>query len=285
MIQILLPEEPIFRGESLKGSLHISSLSSDRAREIKAVVLMREWYINKIGHPSWTEHEELLVSEQDIEITPAGIHHTIDYPIPEDAPFTFEDRPIKFEWGVKVSVKKSRFFRESAFQKFTVLPHVLKSESPPLIDRVPIPTPKYGFIPDLSSAAIQLWRSFRLLSKSEGLRIQLEESVYFPGDTVTGSIFFSKGFEDAVLSIYLIFMGKQKTLPRPAKKEHLMVRTPNTFQAGSEVPFSFTLSPLTCPEFETEKWKISWKIRATVTRRFHIGKYAESYIKIKPQEF
>jgi hypothetical protein len=70
MIQILLPKEPIFRGESLKGSLHISSLSSNRAREIKAVVLMREWYINRLGHPSWTEHEELLVLEQDIEIIP-----------------------------------------------------------------------------------------------------------------------------------------------------------------------------------------------------------------------
>ncbi|MGC1121156.1 MAG: hypothetical protein WBA22_08680 [Candidatus Methanofastidiosia archaeon] len=285
MIQIVLPEEPIFRGESLKGSLHISSLSPDRAREIKAVILWREWYVNKLGMIFTTQHEELLVLEQDIEITPTGIHHTINYSIPEDAPFTFEDRPIKIQWGVKVSVKKSRFFRESAFQKFIVLPHVLKSESPPLIDRVPIPTPEHGFISDLSIGATQLWRSLRPLSKSEGLRIQLEKSVYFPGDTVTGSIFFSKGFKDAVLSIYLTFMAKLETLPRSGEKEHLMVRIPNTFQAGSEVPFSFTLSPLMCPEFETEKWKISWKIKAIVTRRFHIGKCAESHVRIKPLEF
>jgi hypothetical protein len=285
MIQILLPEEPLFRGESLKGSLRISSPTPYRAREIKAVVLMREWYTNRLSHPSWTEHKELLVSEQDIEITPTGIHHTIDYPILKDAPFSFEDRPIRIEWGVKVSVKKSWFFRESAFQRFTVLPHVLKSESPPLIDRVPIPIQKHGFISDLLLEGTQLWRSFGPFSKSEGLRIQLEKSVYFPGDTVTGSIFFSKGYGGAVLSIYLIFMAKQVTFFRPIEKEHLIVRIPSTFQAGSEVPFSLTLSPLTCPEFETEKWKISWKIRAIVTRRFHIGRYVESYVKIKPQEF
>jgi hypothetical protein len=285
MIQIVLPKEPLFRGESLKGSLHISSLSPYKARGIKAVILMREWYINRLAYPSWTEHEELLFTEQDIEITPTGIHHTIDYPIPRDASFTFEDRPTRIEWGVKVSVKKSRFFRESAFQKFTVLPHLLKSELPPLIDRIPIPIQKHGFISDLLLEGTQLWRSFGPFSKSEGLRIQLEKSVYFPGDPVTGSIYLSRHFEDEVLSIYLIFVRKLKTVLRPGEKEHLMVRITNTFQAESEVPFSFTLSPLTCPEFETEKWKISWKIRAIVTRRFHIGKYAETYIKIKPQEF
>ncbi|MBU7023776.1 MAG: hypothetical protein HXS40_06375 [Theionarchaea archaeon] len=241
--------------------------------------------MNILSKPQESRHEEVLFTEQDIEVTPAGFYRTINYSIPKDAPFTFQDVPSVIKWGVHVLVKKSRFFKESAFQQFVVLPHVLESESPPPLDIVPIPTSKYSLSSHFSIARTQMWRSFGPFSKSAYLDIQLEESAYSPRDTIAGNVHFSRNFEDAVLSVYLVLVKKAKALWKPGEKEYLKLRTTDTFRAESRIPFSFSLSPLSFPEFETEHSKMYWKIRAVVSRPLHIGKYAECYIRIKPLEF
>ena len=284
MIHIILPEEPVLRGQSVNGSLHISSPYPYKAREIKAVILMREFYMNKLSMIRESQYKDILFAEQDVEITPTGIHHTMSYSVPKDAPFTFQETPTKIEWGVHVLVKKSRFFSESAFQSFVVLPHVLTSESPPL-NKVPIPPQDYGWLDDISIGVTHLWRLVGPFSKSTYLRIQPEKSVYSPGDTVAGSVHFSRDFNNAVLSVYLVHVKKAKALWKPASREYLMQRTTDTFKAGAHVPFSFPLSPLMYLEFETEHAKIFWKIRAIMRMPFHSAKVTESYLKIRPLEF
>jgi hypothetical protein len=285
MIQIKLPEEPIFRGQSLNGSLHISSQTPYRAREIKVAILTKEFYMNILSMLQESRHEEILSAERDIEVTPTGFYRTINYSIPRDAPFTFQDVPSVIKWGVHILVKKSRLSQESVFREFVVLPHVLESELAPPLDMVPIPTSEYSLSSHASVAATQMWRSFGPFSKSKHLQIHLEESVYSPGDTVAGNVHFSRNFENAVLSVYLVLVKKAKALWKPGEKEYLKLRATDTFRAESGIPFSFTLSSLTYPEFETEHAKMYWKIRAIVTRPLHIGKYAECYLRIKPLEF
>lgn len=193
--------------------------------------------------------------------------------------------PSEIRWGVHVLVKKSRSSKESAFQQFVVLPHILESESPPPLDIVPIPTSTYSLSSQFSIARTQMWRSFGPFSKSAYLDIQVEESVYSPGDTIAGNVHFSTDFEDSVLSVYLVLVKKAKALWKPGEREYLKLRTADTFRAESRIPFSFSLSPLFFPEFETEHSKMYWKIMAVVTRSLHIEKYAECYIRIKPLEF
>jgi sporulation-control protein spo0M len=135
-----LSEEKVLRGQLVRGSIHISSPSAYRAKEVKALIMVKEKYISTLSTiREYQSIEKVLFTAENFEITPAGKFITFKYSIPEKAPYTFGVMPVKVDWGVYVSVKKSRFSSENTRQKFVVLPHVLKTGRLPSIESIPMP--------------------------------------------------------------------------------------------------------------------------------------------------
>ena len=219
-----------------------------------------------------------------MQITPHGRRIPFKYIIPENAPYTFFEPPVRVEWLISVSVKKSRFSSERITKRFTVLPHILESGSPPSLEN--IPKPEYEFrLTEFRSGFTQLWRLVGPFSMSNSFSIHIDKREYSPGDTVSGDILFLKNFENVTLNIYLVFMRRAKALWRPEEREHLIVHKKDTFGSGSRFHFSFPLSNGMCPDFETGHSRVSWKLRAIVSKPFHVAKITEHDLKIQPLRF
>lgn len=302
MISIELSEEKIFRNQSFKGSLHISSFSPYFAQEINAYIIMKEKYKDNWGRICVDNSiKKVLFERKNVEISPAGHHVPFEYTIPEDAPYTFNQYPIGFNWGIQVSIKKTRFSQEKKWKRIIVLPHVLKSESHPSLDKVPMSLHEEIF-PDMKADFRRLWHQF---TKSTAFEIQTDRKEYFPGDLITGRIHFHKQFRNETLKICLVFIRggfyprkeflKRSTFPKNKvgkkkfvklmEKEELISSKKATFPSGSAYPFSIQLSPLTFPDIETEHSGIHWKVRATMVKPFYIGRFTECRLKILPLVF
>ena len=265
--------------------LCITSPSPYTAKEVKAMIVMWEKYSSKLSYIRESKSiQEVLFKDDNIQITPHGRHIPFKYTVPENAPYTFFEIPIRIEWLVCVSVKKSRFSSESISKRFTVLPHILESGSPPSLEN--IPNPEYELhLTEFRSGFTQLWRSVGPYSMSDSFSVQVDEREYSPGDTLSGDILFLKDFDDVTLNIYLVFLRRAKALWRPEEREHLIVHKKDTFSSGSRFHFSFPLSNGMCPDFETEHSKIAWKLRAILSKPFHIAKTTESDLKIQPLKY
>ena len=285
MIRVKIENERVLRGQSLHGELYITSPLPYTAKEVKATIVLWEKYSSKLSYVRESKSiQAVLFKEDDIQITPHGRRIPFTYTIPENAPYTFFEIPIRVEWLVCVSVKKSKFSSESKSEKFTVLPHILESGSPPSLEN--IPKPEYEFrLTEFRSGFTQLWRLVGPFSMSDSFSIHIDKREYSPGDTVSGDILFLNDFGNATLSIYLVFLRRAKALWRPEEREHLIIHKKDTFSSGSRFHFSFPLSKRMCPDFETEHSRISWKLRAIVSKPFHAAKITEHDLKIQPLRY
>ena len=247
------------------GSIHITSFSPYISKKVKAVILMKE-------KSQFRDHrfvQKVLFEGEQVEITHTGIHIPFEYTVPKDAPYSIMQYPMGIDWGIHVKVEKSTLSSESRWHRFVVLPHVLQSESPPSIDKVPMQT---GMgLPSIMGDFIWMWR---VLCRSKTFTIHADEREYSPGDTVTGTLQVFKQFSNATLRIYFVLLkgalekrrGKKK-FRVASQEEHLALHRKDTFQQGSVIPFSFPLPPSTFPDCESENYGIHWKLRAVLNTR------------------
>lgn len=285
MISIELQNERVLRGQPIHGRFNITSSSLRTIKEVKAMIILREKYMSKLSSIRESRYTyKILFEERNVQIPLNGKYVDFKYTIPENAPYSFDEMPIKTEWQVRVSVKKSRFLSENVSEVFTVLPHILKSPSFPSFENVPIPVQK-PHPTEFSSAFIQLWRLLGPFSLSNSLNIELEKREYSPGDTVAGDICFLKDFKDATLNLYLVFVKKTKALWKPAENEHPLLCKKDTFSSGSRFHFSFSLPHEMYPDLETEHAIISWKLRGIIKKPFHVAEIAEYDLRIRPLEY
>lgn len=285
MIHIELSQEKVFRGQTFEGAIHFSSFSPYTAEEVITYILMKE-------RDPYSDHrfiKKVLCKGENVGIDSEGEYIPFEYTVPEDAPYSILQSPVGIEWGVYVSIKKSKFSSEKIWHKFVVLPHVLKSESPPPLDKVPIPLGE-GF-PSMTGDFVRLWRYF---ARSKAFSIHTDEKEYSPGDTVSGALHIAKQFNNATLRIYLVLLKgvvaskkgtEEKEFLVGAEEERLVLHTKETFQPGSQYPFSFPLSPLTYPDFESKNRGIHWKLRAILRNPFRTAKVAECDLKVRPLVF
>ena len=216
-----------------------------------------------------------------MEITPPEKQIGFKITIPEHAPYTFESRLTRNQWQIQASVK-SRLIPEVISQDFVVLPHVLKSKSFPNIDEVPLFVYKrdlefmWGYRP------FHIWRYTGLFHRSNHLNMSLDSSKYFPGDTVSGTIYFFEDFKDVNLRIFNVFLNKSKHAQSTEEEEHLVTYTHHTFDSGSNYRFSFSIPDTGFPTLETDNSRMWWIVRAVITRPFRFTKVMEQEIRVVP---
>lgn len=275
MMTIELPHEPVFRGQTLKGAVHISAESPKTAKKIKIKLVRMERYQTSHKHSGSQRDVHILFKAKNVDIMPPEKCIKFEYTIPEDAPFTFDAELSRITWLIKAYVRFG-FPPKIEKQEVVVLPHVLKSESPP--DEVPLPSSEGVSVPFHS------WECTGSFHKSSRLTLLTDKSHYSPGDTVSGSLRFTEEFKNADCAIYLVFLAKGKSYA-VAEKEYVMVDTHDTFVPGSSVPFSFVIPPTGYPSLETEHSRLWWVVRAVVKRSLQFTKVVEQEIQVTPLVF
>ncbi len=275
MLIVELPHEPIFRGQTLKGAVHISVESPKTAKKIKIKLVRKEKYKISHKHSSSQRDEHILFKAKNVDIMPPEKYIRVEYTISEDAPFTFDAGLSRVTWQIKAYVRFG-FLPKIEKQEVVVLPHVLKSGSPP--EGVPLPSSGGVSVPFHS------WECTGSFHKSSRLTLFTGDPHYSPGDTVSGSLHFTEEFKNADCAIYLVFLAKAKSYA-VAEKEYAMVDTHDTFVPGSSVPFSFVIPPTGYPSLETEHSKLWWMVRAVVKRSLQFTKVVEQEIQVTPLVF
>ncbi len=307
MIKIELPDT-VLRGQTLKGSVHFSSTSPKTAKEVTIIVFNK---IRLLGKRSYRYIPEPFVkplfNNKNVEIS-TGTRIDIAYTIPEDALWTFDNGVTKIRWYISGVVQYGvRFWSPQdipvvlpllldlapnvEIKEFVVLPHVLKSESSP--DKVFIPVCKHYSDSSASYRPFHLWRYTGPLHKSSHVEIVLkrytldqylnipEKDHYYPGDSISGALYFGEPFSNCDLDIYLVFLTKPKTLDK-TEEEHLITHTHGTFNRGSSFPFSFAIPETAYPTFKTNYLEMWWVVRVVISNPFRFTKVIEKEIIIDP---
>lgn len=275
---------PVLRGQPLEGRLHISTVSPYTAKKVAVTLRAKErYYCRSLSNIcDSTCVDKVLFSRNNMEITPPETCVNFSYTISRNAPFTFDTGVNKVFWQIKAVVKKSTFFSEKQLQQFTVLPHILKSQSP--VDNVPIPSYPFSIVVPVKKP-VHIWRYTHFFSPDTHVNIDIDYPQYIPGDTVSGTVYFLKDFKNCDLTVYLVCLGKPKKSPATAEKEYIAWETHDSFYTGSAISFSCTIPLENYPSFETEHTRIWWVVRAVLKKSFLSTTVVEKEIQVNPLVF
>lgn len=285
MIRIELFNNPVFRGQSVKGRVHVSSEDGPyTAKRFEILMVRTEKYRQQQGKSASMRKETIhnvLFRTENLGI---GVGQTFDftYLIPENAFFTFNTGLSAVQWEVQVVVKRG-FFPKKVSEQVVVLPHVAKSETLPSPDRVPAPqTEVYGELRILYRP-FHAWRYTGFLHRCESMNMLLDEEEYTPGDSVRGTLTFSSDFMDADLTVYLVFLTKSKGYD-VTEVEEVIAHVKDNFYTGSAFPFSCSIPEERLPSLRTNHSRIWWVVRAVLSRRFAFTKVVEREIQVNARE-
>ena len=299
-----IPYRPFLRGETLNGTVHVSSDSQYTVEDLEIMVLRNEAYphVHRRSYVRPRLFVDAFVSA-DMEIVPPGNTVPFAYTIPEDAPYTFDNGPTRITWYILASTV-SRLTPEivsyigrlshplrishavklipgTVFREFVVLPHVLKSTSPPR--SVPLPACKKYSKLITKYRPFHLWR-YSLFCKSKHLEVFMKKDSFSPGDELSGILHFIRDFNSVDIKIYLVFLTKSK-YSDVTEEEQVIAHTRGSFNMGSSFPFSYHIPVRRYPTQKTEYSRIWWMVRAVVSNLFRFTKVAEREIVIKPLVF
>lgn len=293
-----MPDRPFLRGETLRGTVHITTDRPDK-KEIEVVILTGATYPREAQSIRFHSFVHVALTTEKVDILPPGKEIQFQYTIPEDAPYTFDSGILRINWKALAFLGYKRTYKMTA-QTFTplpscklkpnpkigcrdilVLPHVLKSESPPAY--TPIPVCKKHSTAKLSRP-FHSWRYTGSLHKSKNLDIHVDQDHYSPGDRGSGTLYFSTEVEDADLKVYLVFLSKRDRADI-AEEEQVIAEGKGTFYKGSSFHFSFEIPEPGFPTFEMKHCKMQWIVRAVVSKKLRFTTVAEQKIKVVPLIF
>lgn len=291
---IELPGNVFLRGQTLKGSARISCGSDEpyTAKEVQVVIERRETYrqhsrrhgARTRGNYQYTSAEVPLSLERDVEITRAEKVINFTYTFPEETLFTFDSGLSRVRWRVILSVKAG-ILPKTLSRDVVVLPHMVKSESPPPADETPSPVCRVHSDFTMLYRSFHPWRYTGPLHRSSQVSLVLDGEAHSPGDRVQGNLYVSENFGSRTLGVYLVFLNKSKFHGETAEEEHLLLRTQGTFYPGSGVPFSGTIPAASYPTFETAAMKMWWVVRAVLSSPLTFTKVAEKEVVVNPLVF
>ena len=276
---------PVLRGQALKGSIHIQTFTPYRAEKIHAELIKLEKYRGR-SRSCWSgiceekTVEKVLVSAENVEITPPELCISFEYYISPDASYSLMTLTSFTFYTIKVSVKKSRFFSEKGSERLVVLPHLLESENPPSIHKIPLP--KNGIsimVPSMKPP--HMWR-YSPFTSEEKIHLQIDKGRYTPGDIMTGAVQFFRESKDTDVKIFLVFVSKPKKLKMCAEKEISALSFHDDFQTGSIFPFSYSIPLDIYPTGETEHSEMYWIVRVVIKNPLKFTKIIEERIIIDP---
>jgi hypothetical protein len=281
-------DNPVLRGQTLKGSIHIQAFTPYRAEKIHAELIRTEKYRGR-ARSCWSgicevkTVEKVLVSAENVEITPPEHCIPFDYDISPDAPYSLMTLTSYIFYTIKVSVKKSRFFSEKGSERLVVLPHILESGNPPPIHKIPLPRNEISImIPSMKP--IHMWR-YSSFTTEEKIHLQVDANRYVPRELLTGTIHFFKELKAAHIKIFLVYMSKPKKLKICAEKEILAVSFHDDFHTGSILPFSYNIPLDIYPDGETEHSEMYWIVRVVISNPLRFTKIIEKRITIDPLKY
>ena len=294
MMWINLPDRPFLRGETLNGSLHITSESPYIAKDITIAAFRKETYLFPSGggfgpyktYFSTDSVRDIVFNAKDMMIMPSESRIRFEYAIPEDVPFTFEGKASKIEWQIQAFVKV-RIMPEKVLQNFVILPHVLKSEN--LQGDVPLVHQEFSDV-TWGNRPFHLWR-LSPFCKSTRIKMVLDNDHYSPGDTVSGGVYFPDDFINADVKVYSVFLNKSKHVlsilvdQNTAEEEQLITHVHDTFHKGSSFRFSFSIPDTCYPTFETKHSRARWMVRVVISRWFWFFKVLEKEFVVSPLVF
>lgn len=311
MIAIELPKRVLFRGQPLKGTVHITAESPKTARKIVITLLRRVESSNAREKSPYYRDEfiKALFVDKNVEITPFGKHVPFSYKIPEDALYTFDNGSIKITWRITASVKYGHFSLEpflelfseftgmqsdflkslthnTVFKEFVVLPHVLQSESPPV--HVPSPVCK-NFGASILRRPFRVWWYTGLSHKTSHVNMILKKwysgssgdlsTGHYPGDKIAGTLYFTREIHGD-LKVYLVSSSTFKSLK--TEEETLIAHTRGGFTRGSSFSFTFTIPETVYPTIKTTNVTFTWTVRAVIKRLFRFTNVVEQEIEVTP---
>ena len=274
---------PVLRGQTLKGSIHIQTFTPYRAEKIYAELIRVEKYRGRFCLSGICEEktvEKILVSAENVEISPPEHCIPFEYYIIPDAPYSLMTLASYTFYTINVSVKKSRFFSEKGSERLTVLPHILESENPPPTHKIPLPRNGTSIMAP-SMKPIHLWR-YSPFTTEEKVQLQIDKTRYVPGEVLTGEITFFKELKAAHVKIFLVFVSKPKKLKISVEKEILGVSLYDNFHSGSILPFSYNIPLDIYPTGETEYSEMYWIVRVVISHPLRFTKIIEGRITIDP---
>lgn len=283
MIRINLRRNPVLRGQMLEGNVCITPTSPYRAREVKVLLIQTEEYPVSLGDSGNSFLSEsarhILFAEKKVEIAPFINYISFEHFIPENAPFTFHEGFSRVTWEIKVSIKAG-IIPKGTSTPFVVSPHVLKSGTPPPLNKIPLPEQWGHPIKGHSSFSWEFPGEFHM---STYLDILKDKETYSLGETVSGKLFFSKDVNDADLNMYLVFLLESGD--NVTEEGKLILRVHDTFSKGLQLPFSFKIPVTGYPTFRTRHSKMWWVVRAVISKRFRFTKVTECEINVAPLVF
>lgn len=280
---IEMPERVFLRGQTLRGRAHIVSEDEPyTAEEINIMLEMRTGFIStdalrrKIHVPLYTE--------KNVEITSTERLIDFKYKIPSTASFTFDSGLVRIQWYVVLSIK-SGIVPRVASREIVVLPHFLKSGTPPLLDEIPTPACKVHWPGATRYSPFHLWRYTGSLHGSSRIDVTTTKEEYTVGETIQGTVIFSDHCGSGMLEVYLVFLNRSQFDSNTSEEEHLALRTNGEFCAGSSFPFSCPLPMTGYPTFESIDAKMWWIVRAVVSNPFRFTKVAEKEVFVRSLTF
>ncbi len=280
---IEMPEKVFLRGQAARGRVHIVSESeSYTAEEIKIILEVR---ISSIISDVLRRKMQIpLHVEENVEVTPIEKMINFEYQIPSTAPFTFDSGLVCIEWHVVLSIK-SGIIPRVASQKIVVLPHFLRSGTPPPADEIPIPVCKAHSRASARYSPFYLWRYTGPLHRSSHIAVTCDPKEFTVGETIHGNVTFSDHYGSGTLRVYLVFLNKSQFDSNISEEEQLVLRTEGVFSSGTGCSFSCSLPITGYPTSESLDLKTWWVLRAVVSNPSRLTKVAEKEIFVKSLTF
>jgi len=267
----------------MKGSIHIQTFTPYRAEKIHAELIRVEKYRGRSCLSGICEEktvEKVLVSAENVEISPPEHCIPFEYYIVSDAPYSLMTLASYTFYTINVSVKKSSFFSEKGSERLVVLPHILESGNPPPTHKIPLPRNGTSIMAP-SMKPTHLWR-YSPFTTEEKVHLQMDKTRYVPGEVLTGKITFFKELKAAHVKIFLVFVSKPKKLKISVEKEILGVSLHDNFHSGSILPFSYNIPLDIYPTGETEYSEMYWIVRVVISHPLRFTKIIEGRIAIDP---
>ncbi|MGC1122436.1 MAG: hypothetical protein WBA22_15195 [Candidatus Methanofastidiosia archaeon] len=279
---IELPGKVFLRGQTLKGRAHIVSEDGPyTAREIRVLIETKTNSFEQ-GSP-FPKTEITLYFEENVEVTSTERIIDFEFPIPLTAPFSFDSGLVRTKWRIILFID-SGILPKRASQEIVVVPHFLKSETPPPVDEIPVPTCKKYTALAIRHRAFHLWRYMGFLHRSSNIVLDTDAEECTIGDPIRGTVALLKGFGSGMLSLYLVFFNKWRH-GDTSEEEHLMLQTKGVFSQGSAIPFSCSLPLTGCPTFESKDAEMWWILRAVVSNPLRLNKVVEKEIFVRSITF
>jgi hypothetical protein len=280
---IELPGEVFLRGQTLRGRAHIVSEGEPyTAREIRVSI---ETTTNSFERGSpFPKREIPLYSEENVEVTPAGKTIDFEFHVPLTASFTFDSGLVCTKWRIILFID-SGIVPKKASQEIVVVPHFLKSGTPPPVDEIPVPTCKNFTSFALWYRAFHLWRYTGILHRSSNIILNTDAEEYTIGDPIRGTVAFLKNFGRGTLSLSLVFFNKWRLKADTSEEECLVLQTKGVFSQGSAIPFSCSLPLTGYPTFESIEAEMWWMLRAVVSNPLRLTKVSEKEIFVRSRTF